>query len=488
MMTQRNYQGGTGRRGWLRFALSALAAGGIAGCGSGAPTEYVSGPAQAPAAQPTAPATNPGAIVPAATGTTTPTAAPAPTGSGTADPPFTKEAVLAGLSTCAGERFTDFQTQARALKTAADAWAGAPADMAAQEGMRTAWKAAMASWQEAELFRIGPAAAMFMGGPMIPGAMNLRNEIYGFPMLNTCTIDQYIVSEKYKTFPMIAYDARGLAALEYLAFNVGTANTCADAAATGIKTAWDGLGAMLAQRRALYAQAAAGDVVVRADQLAMAWSATGGNFQAALATGGAPYTGQQAAFQALSDAMFYIDKELKDYKLGRPLKLTMECMTPTAGVVCGAEAVESRIAGVSTDNLKANLRAFRRLFEGCGAGGAGLGVDAWLKAAGLTDLATRMQTAVTELQTTLDAAPALATAVTADPASVMNLHAKVKALTDLMKTEFLSMLELQPPPPMTPPASAPPAAPMTPTTPMAGQPGTAPPPMMPVFPGGFDGD
>jgi hypothetical protein len=162
-------------------------------------------------------------------------------------------------------------------------------------------------------------------------------------------------------------------------------------------------------------------------------------------------------------------------------------MTATAGVVCGAEAVESRIAGVSTDNLRANLRAFRRLFEGCGAGGAGLGVDAWLKAAGLTDLAMRMQTALNDLQTTLDAAPAIATAVTADPASVMNLHAKVKALTDLMKTEFLSMLELQPPPPMIPPASAPPAAPMTPGTPMAGQPGTAPPPM-PVFPGGFDGD
>jgi uncharacterized protein len=471
-------------------ACGALLASALLGCGdSGGVTERVT--PNAPAGASTA--TNQGTIVPAMPTSTaspsqaTPAAGTAGSGGGTAataDPPFTKEATLAAIASCAGERFKDFQSKASALKTAADAWTAAPADMAAVEGMRAAWKTAMASWQEAELFRIGPAAAMFSGGPTIPGGKNLRNEIYAFPLRNTCTIDQHLANEGYKMFPTVASDARGLGGIEYLAFNVGTAHTCTGNAATSIDSTWTGLGAMLSQRRAAYAAAAAGDIVTRANQLVMEWDPA---FQTALSSASAPLMGQQAALQAISDAIFYVDKELKDFKLGRPLEITMDCMMPAAGVLCNADGVESRIAGVSIENIRTNLRAFRRIFQGCGDGGAGLGLDAWLIGSGLTDLAMRMTTALDAAQAAADAFPPLESTLMSDKAMVMNLHASIKALTDIMKTDFLSMLELSPPPAMTPAPAAPPAAPSAGTS--GGAAGAAGPtePMMPAG-GFFDGD
>jgi uncharacterized protein len=470
---------------WRTARRCALAAAFAWGCGKSGTAENV-----VPTAPPSAATSNPAAIVPVA-----PVASPTPpvqspagmTGAAAADPMFTKEAMLAAVGACAVDRFKDFQTQATALKTAADAWAASPADMAAADGARAAWKTAMASWQEAELFRIGPAAAMFTGGPMIPGGKNLRNEIYAFPLRNTCTIDQLLANEGYETFTSVAFDSRGLGAIEYLAFNVGTAHTCTGNAASSIESAWNGLGTMLAQRRAAYSAAAAADIVTRSAQLVMEWDAAGGNFVGALAAGSAPYSGTQSGLQAISDAIFYLDKELKDFKLGRPLELTMDCASATPGVLCGAEAVESRIAGVSTDNIRANLRAFRRVFEGCGDGGAGLGVDAWLKESGFEDLAMRMLTALNDAQAAADSFPALESTLMADKAMVMDLHAKIKVLGDLMKMDFLSSLELTPPPPMTPtPAAAPPAG-GTGGDGTAGSGMTAP-PMMPGFPGGFDGD
>ena len=80
----------------------------------------------------------------------------------------------------------------------------------------------------------------------------------------------------------------------------------------------------------------------------------------------------------------YAAVQLKDDKLGTPLGLSEECPAMTC-----PDRVESRFARVSTANLQANLRGFRRLFQGCGENGAGIGFDDWLREVGNGNLADR---------------------------------------------------------------------------------------------------
>ena len=62
---------------------------------------------------------------------------------------------------------------------------------------------------------------------------------------------------------------------------------------------------------------------------------------------------------------------------------------------------------------------FRRLFQGCGEGYAGVGFDDWLRDAGAGDLAERMI------------------------ASLNGVDAAVKEVTDELKTEFVTVLNLE---------------------------------------------
>ena len=94
---------------------------------------------------------------------------------------------------------------------------------------------------------------------------------------------------------------------------------------------------------------------------------------------------------------------------------------------------ESPYSGLETENLRANLRGFRALFQGCGPEGEGLGFDDWLSEAGHGDLAQDIVTAWTTAQAAADAYPRFAEA---GPAELETLYRKVKALTDLLKTDL----------------------------------------------------
>ena len=133
-----------------------------------------------------------------------------------------------------------------------------------------------------------------------------------------------------------------------------------------------------------------------------------------------------------------LDTQVKDLKLAKPLGY-LDCSTGTC-----PSAVESPFARRSTDHLRANLAGFRRLFQGCGDGYTGLGFDDWLRTVGATDLNTRMMDALVAAQAAVDElSPPLEDALASDPQKVALVHARVKALTDLLKTEFVTVLHLQ---------------------------------------------
>lgn len=344
--------------------------------------------------------------------------------------PFSKEALLGSIAECAVKAYVDFEVSARGLSLGL---AGTPTGSTPEE----AWRSTMRAWQHAELFRFGPAARSTE-----PGGRDLRDHIYAWPLMSRCKIEEQLVSQVYAApgFAATTINARGLGSLEYLLFYPGNDNSCS--AFSPINTgAWAALApAALAGRKRAYAESAAKDTAARADSLLSLWDPASGNFCRELTLAGAgsqTFGSTQLALNAVSDALFYMDKEFKDWKLGRPVGL-VEC----AAVSC-PEAVESPYSGTSLEHLRANVKGFRKLFQGCGEGHLGLGFDDWLVAVGANDLNSRMLAALDNLELKLGAIQLpLEDLVRKDTARGQELHQAARALTDLLKTEFITLLNL----------------------------------------------
>ena len=110
------------------------------------------------------------------------------------------------------------------------------------------------------------------------------------------------------------------------------------------------------------------------------------------------------------------------------------------------ESLESRFANASTANIRQNYLGFRRLFQGCGGNYTGLGFDDWLDAIGASGLRTRMMAALDGAQQALDALDApLEISITQDTERVWDVYRALKQLTDLLKSEFATDLDLDVP-------------------------------------------
>lgn len=361
--------------------------------------------------------------------------------------PFSKRLLLEASADCAIQRYCEFAWHAGRLRDATATLASDANDVAL-EGAKAAWLAAMASWQRAEPFRFGPAARASSLDD--PGGRDLRDLLYSWPQIGRCTIDEQLVSgfyatEEFHSTPVSsAITGRTLTALEYLLFHhAGTDNGCSDFSTINTQGTWDALeGEELFERKRDYALAVAEDVLLHANELLHAWSPDGDDFRSELVEAGASsgtYASEQAALNAVNQGLFYVEVELKDDKLGLPLGYSPSC----AATRC-PNSVESFFARVSTDHLRQNLRGFRRLFQGCGDDGAGVGFDDWLNEVGASDLALRMLAALDGAEAAVEALdPPLEDALFEAPERVEAVYAAVKALTDPLKTEFVTVLDLE---------------------------------------------
>jgi predicted lipoprotein len=371
----------------------------------------------------------------AATTTTTTTAgASVTTGGMTAT---TRASLLEAVASCTAGLYDSFQKVAEEFEVAAGE---AKANPAAQEKAREAWGKAIDVWQRAELFQFGPA-----GPSSGPGGEALRDHIYAWPLVSRCLIEQNIVSKAYESDSFGAsalVNTKGLAAAEYLLFFEGTENACSPASPINASGQWAALSPSdLAIRKAHYASSVAVDVAARARALVKAWSPDSGNFGAQLVNAGGSgsvYASDQAALNAVSDAMFYIEATVKDVKVARPLGL-IDCEEASC-----PEALESRYAGRSKAHIRNNLLGLRMLMVGCDEG-EGVGFDDLLISIGASAVAEKLTLGVSGALATVDAIAAddLKKALEEDRASVEALHASVKAITDVMKTDFITVLDLE---------------------------------------------
>ncbi len=339
-----------------------------------------------------------------------------------------------------------FASSVDGLVTATAAYADARASNAADtdaklQAARDAWGTAMATWQVLETLQLGPAGA----AADVVGGSDLRDEIYSWPTVNTCRIDQELVAGEYAQDDFTAnrlVNVYGLDAIEYLLFYDGEQNTCAPQIDINAEGSWDGLGAdELAVRRANYAAAIADDLVAHANTLTAAW-ADGGEFAVALASPGegSAYRTQTEALDELIRAMFYVDQQLKDVKLARPAGIS-EC----GGATC-IDELESKWARYSKQHAVANLRGYRMMFLGGETPEAGKGFDDLLRELGEDALADQALADIDAAIAAVEAVPGtFAEALTGDDAALDDAHAKVKAVTDLLKGDLVTLLTLHVP-------------------------------------------
>ena len=326
----------------------------------------------------------------------------------------TRAEFLSAAGQCSLRQATEFRAQV-------DALVAAPT--------QDNWNRAMTSWQRIEIMQFGPT-----GSSTQPGGLDLRDQIYSWPLPGRCGVEETLVSKRYETgMSSMLVNRRGLGALEYLLFKTDDDFSCASAAWLALTPA------ERAQRRAAYTAAVVADLKLSADALVAAW---GSGFVETLRTAGpgnATYMTTASAMNRVSDALFYLDEEFKDVKLAPAMGLR-DCAAPPC-----LDALESQFAHHNKENLRANLVGFRQLLEGCEAGYSGIGFDDLLYGARADSLASRLIERTIAAQAALEAIdePDLREALVADPASVRAFYDSLKSVTDLLKSEFVTVLDVE---------------------------------------------
>jgi uncharacterized protein len=309
---------------------------------------------------------------------------------------------------------------------------------------QSVFREAMLAWERAEMFQVGPAAAI---SNFNPGSAGLRNEIYAWDKDDACVVDRGLVREVYESDDFakdVYFYGRGLGAIERLLFDGSRATACAAGDRIATPEAWQALvDGDLDQRRALYALSASRVVSERADQLVAAFR---DDFMPELAKAGAGshlFDRTQEALNAVTNALFYVDVEVRDLKVGGPLGRTMACMDDGC-------ATEHRYARLSREALTANLEALKAIFVGSHPdderGDAMWGLSDLLRSVQADSTADQIEQAIDEALAAVGALGLGFDETPRDPA----VHGAaafeaLQALSDLLNTEFLQKLALNPP-------------------------------------------
>jgi predicted lipoprotein len=352
---------------------------------------------------------------------------------------FDKAALLTAFGQCALDTFREFRAAAVDFDVAAER-AVADGTPAARDAAREAWKKAIDAWQRGELMGFGPTAPTGS-----PGGRDLRDPIYAWPLVSRCLIEQQLADKTYERpeFATALVNTRGLGAAELLLFYEGADNACAPTSGMNVSGAWNALGPTeIAARKLAYARAIAADTRRRADELVAAWEPAQGNFVGTMSTAGSNgvFSTQQMAFNAVSNAFFYIDDALKTAKIARPAGFVPGCAAPPC-----LDLVESPWAKRSKEHIKNNLVGFDRLLRGCGPDGSGLGWDDLLGAVHDEAFVKKVEDALLAARAAVDALqqPSFEEDLQKDPAGVQRLYDALRAIVAILKTEFISVLDLE---------------------------------------------
>jgi uncharacterized protein len=332
---------------------------------------------------------------------------------------FSRQELRKAAAACASWAACEFEFAARALPQEIDV--DAPNGAHAKQ----AWRHAMLRWSWLEAMQFGPTAtpSEVQGRDTYQGR-GLRDLIYAWPQVSRCRVDEQVAGKRYETFGMgvVPISARGLYGLETLLYYQGADTACTPNSTTGER--WALLNpSELPGLRHSYARALARDVYDQAVALNDIWSEAGENFGAKYEAAEG-YPSEQEAMNVLGWALLYVEREVKDYKLGIP-----------AGFTMGAPVTEpeAEYSGLETELLRANVAGFRAIFQGCSASNGGIGFDDWLVEAGHPELAADILNATDLLQQRLATLPPFSELT---PLQLEETYLAAKTLTDFLKGDL----------------------------------------------------
>lgn len=339
-------------------------------------------------------------------------------------PAFTREALRAAASACVQFHYCRFEAASQALVEHTEALSLEPSSET-QGVAREVFLEALRRWSVLEMMQFGPvASATTSAGKDSYQGQGLRELIYSWPQVSRCRVDEQVASLKYQSLGMstVLISARGLPAIETALFYEGPDTECSTNSTTS--DLWSQLdAAALAQRRRDYAAAVSADVLLQVQGLVDLWSPSDGNFQQTFVSASG-YPDEQEAMNVLGWALIYLEREVKDWKLGIPAGYTVGA--PVSGP-------ESPFAGEQSSLLIPNLAGFREIFEGCGPEHSGVGFDDWLAEAGHADLAADIVLATEAAEPVLAELPRFSTA---SPQQIDAAYVAVKGITDLLKADL----------------------------------------------------
>lgn len=308
---------------------------------------------------------------------------------------------------------------------------------------KDSWRNAIDAWQLADMMQLPPLLAD-------DGA--LRNNIYSWPITNSCGVDLDVTYFKADDINGQPYDIakrsasrKSMVGLEYLLFNDNLEHSCTGST---IPVDWN---AQTEQYRKIarceYALEVAKDIETNTDELLVQWLGENDNagYAAKLKQAGeadSDFDSVHDAVNEISDAIFYLDSVTKDEKLATPLGLfSNECGTQAC-----PESVESTYSKYSINNIENNLLALKMFLQGALT-------DNQAEALGFTDylndvgdtltaefLTEQVEVAINDAQNYPNS---LADTLVSDEEKVTATHAEVKAITDSLKSDFINSLALE---------------------------------------------
>lgn len=331
---------------------------------------------------------------------------------------FSKKLLLESAGACSAYQSCLFSNAAFELGRRVTRYADNPSDENLTEA-RAAWIEAVDIWAATTPSQYGPIASSASDSYHGRG---IGAFIHAWPALNRCEIEKQVATRAYEEqgFQRILPSARGLPALEYLLFYEGSDTVCASNS-TAAKI-WAEAGAEeIDQAKRDYAKAAAGDLYLKAEELLNVWAEDGEDFGLTLVNYDG-YGSEQEALNIVAWSLLYPYEVVRDFKVG-----------PLAGIGTALYNPMSPYAEIDLEGIRANLSAFRALFQGCGEGGEGIGFDDWLVAAGAGELRRDILQALDDIEARAAELPPLQE-VSAEEMAVF--YADLKVLSDLLKERF----------------------------------------------------
>lgn len=323
---------------------------------------------------------------------------------------------------------------------------GTPDEASAQSQAFAAWRQVQAAIQRSETHILGPATDN-------SDALLNRLNAYNAGELSTCGIDQAVVlSDENITFDITSrtLNQRGISTMEYLLFNEDLTHTCPSQITETAN--WNARTQLERQQlRCQYALKVAQDIANAASDLVDAWDVNEGNYRGTFINP----NNTASSLEALSDALFYLDVDVKDRKLGIPTGINNN---GCASVSC-PDQVESLYSETSLANIRSNLESFNTMLRGAD----GLGFDDIITAAGVSDLNTRLLSNIDEAIDLIDntstslreqaalivsssdeasCANAFANPFSSSGLSACRLYGVIKRITDDLKVDFVAAVNV----------------------------------------------